>query len=559
MRRSRFPPPCLVRKTSRLLPALCLTVTVFAEPRPYPLFYESPAPFRAAIASADKTAAPLTQKITGITVPHHLLAADMIAATFRLASGHQPARIVILSPDHFRRGTTPLATTTRPFQSPLGGLAIDLPAASKLLENTLVAESNLFSHEHGVQALLPFIAHYFPKIPVVPLAIDIRSTPEEWEMLATIIQAIITPDTLMVQSTDFSHYLSQLIAAVHDQQTLMLLAAGDRAGIRNLSQPDHLDSKAAQWLQMTLQHRIFKALPPVVVDNRNAIRYGGRPDEPRTTSYITQLHSAEFIPAAGLPGAAWFFGGDTHFGRHVATAFADSARAANVAAAVLTITGARPLIVNLEGVVLDEAPSEFTHPMRIGMAAEFSIAQLKRLHVAAVSIANNHALDFGKAARHRMRELLENAGIKVIDAGPPSDLGPFRLAVATDVVNRPEPATAILTEASFAAWRQPASAKPLIAFLHSGREYADAPSPRERRLAGWAETAGAALILGSHPHRPSPGWERGEKSLRFPSLGNLIFDQIDPKNTGGLIEVRFFEQGTWAARWQPVGNLYLHH
>jgi hypothetical protein len=44
-----------------------------------------------------------------------------------------------------------------------------------------------------------------------------------------------------------------------------------------------------------------------------------------------------------------------------------------------------------------------------------------------------------------------------------------------------------------------------------------------------------------------------------PSLGNLIFDQIDPKNTGGLIEVRFFEQGTWAARWQPVGNLYLHH
>jgi hypothetical protein len=32
----------------------------------------------------------------------------------------------------------------------------------------------------------------------------------------------------------------------------------------------------------------------------------------------------------------------------------------------------------------------------------------------------------------------------------------------------------------------------------------------------------------------------------------------DPKNTGGLIELRFFEQGTWSARWIPLGNLYAN-
>lgn len=546
-----------MRKTSRLLLVIFSIGTAFAEPRPYPLLYESPEIFQTAIHNADKTSKPLPQKITGITVPHHLLAADMIATTFRLASVQKPKRIVILSPDHFRRSTTLLATTIRPFQSPLGNLAIDLPAVDKLLDNALVAESNLFSHEHGVQALLPFIVHYFPKVPVVPIAIHIRSTPSEWENLAVLIQPLITPDTLIIQSTDFSHYLSQPVAATHDQQTLLFLAAGDVSNIRNLKQPEHLDSKAAQWLQMTLQNRIFKTLPPLIVDNRNAIRYGGRPDEPRTTSYITQLHSPEFIPAAGLPGAAWFFGGDTHFGRHIATAFADPTRADRVAAAILAITGNRPLIVNLEGVVLDEAPTGFTHPMRIGMAADFSITQLKRLQVSAVSIANNHSLDFGKEARDHMRDLLENAGIKVIDTGAPSDLGPFRLAVATDVVNRPAPATAILTAESFAPWRQPNSTKPLFTFLHAGTEYADAPGPRERLLVGWAEATGASLILGCHSHRPSPGWERSDKSLSFSSLGNLIFDQIDPKNTGGLIEVRFFEQGTWTARWLPMGNLYI--
>jgi len=58
------------------------------------------------------------------------------------------------------------------------------------------------------------------------------------------------------------------------------------------------------------------------------------------------------------------------------------------------------------------------------------------------------------------------------------------------------------------------------------------------------------------PLRPSPGWERPERALHFHSMGNLIFDQTDPRNGGALIEVRFYEQGTWSARWIPPGNLF---
>ena len=191
-----------------MLAAAAQSILAADLPLPYPSFYESPDLFVQAIATAERTIQPLAQKITGITVPHHLLAADMIATTFRLAARQKPARIVILSPDHFRRGTTLISTTTRPFQTPLGEVAIDAPAIRALLDSGLAAESNLFSHEHGVQALLPFVVNTFPNIPVVPLALDIRSTPEEWEKCATLIQAIITPETLIIQSTDFSHYLT---------------------------------------------------------------------------------------------------------------------------------------------------------------------------------------------------------------------------------------------------------------------------------------------------------------------------------------------------------------
>ncbi len=40
------------------------------------------------------------------------------------------------------------------------------------------------------------------------------------------------------------------------------------------------------------------------------------------------------------------------------------------------------------------------------------------------------------------------------------------------------------------------------------------------------------------------------------SLGNLLFDQTQRERGGALLEVRCFEQGTFATRVIPVGNLY---
>ncbi|QUE49815.1 AmmeMemoRadiSam system protein B [Luteolibacter ambystomatis] len=525
-----------------------------AAAEPYPLFYDTSALFLPAIISAEKNVRPLEQPVTGVTVPHHLLAADMIADTLRLASAHRYKRILLLSPDHFRRGTTPCSTTTRPFKTVLGDVPVDEAAVRALLGDAAVSESSLFSHEHGIQAILPFLARWFPGTPVVPMTLDIRSKPEDWPALAQRLKPLVTPDTLIVQSTDFSHYLPQPAAAERDQQTMRLLACGDAAGIPALGQPQNLDSKACQWLHMTLEREVNGIAAPVVVDNRNAIRYGGRRDEPRTTSYITQVYSPRFIPASSLPGEAWFFGGDTQFGRNIANLSKERLDA--MFEKILAVTGSRPLVVNLEGVVLDDPPSGQQHPMRIGMASAITLEQLHKLHVAAVSIANNHSLDYGREARKGMKKTLADHGIVVLDEGTSTDLGPFRIGTATDVINLPSPANAVLAADSFDVWKQPDSKKPLFAFLHAGIEYRDAPGARERWLAEWTENAGAALVIGSHPHRPSKGWERSEKSLRFYSMGNLIFDQSDPANSGGLVEVRFFEQGTWAARWLPLGNLY---
>ncbi len=533
-------------------------------PRPFPPLYPDPALFLRAL---EGTRIPPLEgvRIRGVTVPHHLLAAGVIARPLRMAAAGEFRRIVLICPDHFRRSSTPAATSRRDFITPLGFVRSDRKAVETLLDCPLVSESNLFSHEHGVHAILPFLARLFPEARIVPVALRVDSTPADWKQIAGAIRPLLDEHTLLVQSTDFSHYLPAAEARRRDAETLRVLATGDPTGLSRLDQPAHLDSLAAQWITLTLM-RGLGCRPPVVVENRNAVEFGpederGKKNISRTTSYISQLYSPDFIPASRLPGKAWYFAGDTHFGRHVARLLADPAASRRIDEAVLSVTGGRPLVLNLEGVMMEPPlPKEPPKgaPPRIAMPARESLERLRRWHVRAAILANNHTRDFGNEAHAHMKQLLRSAGIIPIDQLETIDLGPFRLAAATDLVNQPEPKGRFLNRASFAAWSQGGKnhSKPLVAFFHFGREFADGPDARTYQVSAWAAEVGATFILGAHPHRPSPRWILGKRSLAFPSLGNLLFDQPDPRNTGGFVELRFFPQGTAAARWIPIGNLY---
>lgn len=98
---------------------------------------------------------PLPQKISGLTVPHHLLAADLMAGAFARVQGQHYRRIIILSPDHFSRSQSPFAVTRRDFETSLGRLATDRPAVNRLLANPLVTESPSFPMSTGSRRSCP--------------------------------------------------------------------------------------------------------------------------------------------------------------------------------------------------------------------------------------------------------------------------------------------------------------------------------------------------------------------------------------------------------------------
>src|SRR5438093_5421238 len=84
-----------------LLAALFLTSRWLAadDAQPAPAQFTGKSIFLSAISKAAVGALP-QRHISGITVPHHLLARDLIANTFALESSGSYRRVIVISPDH---------------------------------------------------------------------------------------------------------------------------------------------------------------------------------------------------------------------------------------------------------------------------------------------------------------------------------------------------------------------------------------------------------------------------------------------------------------------------
>jgi poly-gamma-glutamate synthesis protein (capsule biosynthesis protein) len=495
--------------------------------------------------------------VTGITVPHHLLAADLIARGFWAASAGHYTRIILISPDHFRKVSKAFGTTREDLWSALGTVRSDAAGVDAVAADTgLVQVLPAVDYEHGLMAEAPFIAHFFPDAEVIPLLGSINATEADWLAMAEVLRPLVTPDTLIVQSTDFSHYRPLPEAIVRDQESIAMIDAGDPATVAALLQPAHLDSKAAMYLQMVLQREVFGA-KPVVLANANSVDYGTGADS--TTSYVVAAWLKD--PAAGTAfdyadQSRLFFGGDVLLGRYFLPLLHDAKAWGMIRDAVTAVTRGKPLVINLEGVLLD-GPVSGVGPDAHVMTSEDAAPMLAALHVVAAGLANNHANDLGPEGRAESVVQLKALGIAPMEHGTVTDLGAVPVLALNFVGGKLVGDT--IADPDNLDWVCGVNAAaPLVAFVHWGDEYTSVASGEEREIAAKLARCGVVLVVGDHSHQASAQVEAvaGGASQMVFSLGNLLFDQSSPRGSGALLEVRVFKQGTVAARMVPMGNLF---
>ncbi len=226
-------------------------------------------------------------------------------------------------------------------------------------------------------------------------------------------------------------------------------------------------------------------------------------------------------------------------------------------------------VANLEGVLSNEiAPPADPYTFFFVGSGHFT-SGLRYAGIDAVSLANNHSLNFGPRGMSDTLTLLAQAGIAPFGAG--MNLAEARRpafftvkgvtlaflgydAISDDYLANEEragsaPADPILIAEDIAAARKQADV--VIVYFHWGWEYTHNPSPWQQTLAHQAVEAGADLVIGSHPH-----WVQGLERYRgvpiLYSLGNFIADQM------WSIETRQGLVAQWIFRGNRLVGLRLH-
>ncbi len=218
--------------------------------------YTDIAPILQGIYDADHDASTDAQidPLRALIVPHHLTAATTIARGVKQLQSQSIKKIVLLSPDHFFRCPTLLCTVNSDYEIFFGRVLAD-PSTVKTLEaSPLVSNApDLFKTEHGIYAVLPFINYYAPTVSVTPLVI---SQTWEWKShqqeLLDLIGSVVDDQTVLVLSSDFSHYLSLDQATTMDALTQSAIASVDLDTIANLHNADQSDCPNGLWLLAAL-------------------------------------------------------------------------------------------------------------------------------------------------------------------------------------------------------------------------------------------------------------------------------------------------------------------
>jgi hypothetical protein len=280
---------------------------------------------------------------------------------------------------------------------------------------------------------------------------------------------------------------------------------------------------------------------------------------------------------ADQDGITLAFGGDVHFANQLATVLTDPQT--GLADLKPGLAGADLAMVNLETAITTRgtpAPKQFHF-----RAPPAALGALAAAGVDVVTMANNHAVDYGAAGLTDTLAAQRTSPIPVVGIGPDAarayapaylTVRGARVAVfgATQILDwtlanwaatASRPGVAIATSpgrlaASIRAAR--AKADLVVVYLHWGTDYTGCPNSLQRSTAAALSAAGADVIVGSHAHRlQGAGWLNG--SFVDYGLGNFVWWRRNsvPESTTGVLTLTARPTGSTNRRWRVTGASWL--
>lgn len=162
---------------------------------------------------------PPKKRLRALILPHagHIYAGLVAAHASRVLSLGQFQTVIVMGPDHrvgFPNGAISVA---RAYQTPLGLIELS-PKAHQLRQQSFLFSAQPTSDrlEHSIEVVLPFLQRFLGDFELIPIVMGAGSTAAMADTIASVLDA----GTLLVVSSDLSHFLAYDKAVSTDKETI---------------------------------------------------------------------------------------------------------------------------------------------------------------------------------------------------------------------------------------------------------------------------------------------------------------------------------------------------
>lgn len=162
---------------------------------------------------------PKNKRLRAIIMPHagYIYSGWTAAHVARVLPADQFSKVILLGPDHRIGFKDAAICDVTAYETPLGRINLHKDSAKLCLQPDLFQLLPVSQDkEHSLEVILPFLQRYLDDFQLVPVIVGHGDVPR----ISNALDSIIDSNTLLVVSSDLSHFLSYSEAVVRDRETI---------------------------------------------------------------------------------------------------------------------------------------------------------------------------------------------------------------------------------------------------------------------------------------------------------------------------------------------------
>jgi AmmeMemoRadiSam system protein B len=236
---------------------------------------------------------PRFSTLTAIIAPHAglMYSGPVAAYAYRQLEQRHIDSVVLVGPSHFVAFDGVAVYRRGGFDSPLGVAPIDTACAERLIATSPMVIEHPRAHvrEHSLEMQLPFVRRLLPHASIVPLVVGRQTGAVGAELGRALAVVLRDTNSVMVASSDLSHYHDADTAHVLDGRVVRAVEQFDPGGLQAL-----LDAHAEHACGGTPMVAVMRAAQALGARDAAVLQYADSGDVSGDKSAVVGYLAAAF-------------------------------------------------------------------------------------------------------------------------------------------------------------------------------------------------------------------------------------------------------------------------